>query len=100
MNAFHEQLAQISLAEILPKIEAPGSATSRRARPLLEAHLRSMGAVEQDLGQLAPLFLRWLDISGTMDPKPPRKAVVICCADHGVAAEGVSAYPQETTLEM
>ena len=35
-----------------------------------------------------------------MDPKPPRKAVVICCADHGVAAEGVSAYPQETTLEM
>ena len=45
MNAFHEQLAQISLAEILPKIEEPGSATSRRARPLLEAHLRSMGAV-------------------------------------------------------
>ena len=35
-----------------------------------------------------------------MDPKPPRKAVVICCADHGVAAEGVSAYSQETTLEM
>ena len=100
MNAFHEQLAQISLAEILPKIEAPGSATSRRARPLLEAHLRSMGAVEQDLGQLAPMLMRWLDICGTIDPGMPHKAVVICCADHGVAAEGISAYPQETTLEM
>lgn len=100
MNLLQDRLVDLSLEDVLNKIEAPGHAISREARPLLDAYLASMGATEEDLGQLAPLFLRWLDISGTMDPKPPRKAVVICCADHGVAAEGVSAYPQETTLEM
>ena len=100
MNLLQDRLVGLSLEDVLNKIEAPDHAISREARPLLDAYLASMEATEEDLGQLAPLFLRWLDISGTMDPKPPRKAVVICCADHGVAAEGVSAYPQETTLEM
>lgn len=100
MNLLQDRLVGLSLEDVLNKIETPGHAISREARPLLDAYLASMEATEEDLGQLAPLFLRWLDISGTMDPKPPRKAVVICCADHGVAAEGVSAYPQETTLEM
>ena len=100
MNLLQDRLVGLSLEDVLNKIEAPGHAISREARPLLDAYLASMEATEEDLGQLAPLFLRWLDISGTMDPKPPRKAVVICCADHGIAAEGVSAYPQETTLEM
>lgn len=100
MNLLQDRLAGLSLEDVLTRIEAPGHAISREARPLLDAYLASMGATAEDLGQLAPLFLRWLDISGTMDPKPPRKAVVICCADHGVAVEGVSAYPQETTLEM
>lgn len=100
MNLLQDRLVGLSLEDVLNKIEAPGHAISREARPLLDAYLASMEATVEDLGQLAPLFLRWLDINGTMDPKPPRKAVVICCADHGVAAEGVSAYPQETTLEM
>lgn len=100
MNLLLDRLAGFSLEDILTRIESPSHAISREARPLLAAYLASMGAKEEDLGQLAPLFLRWLDISGTMDPKTPRKAVIICCADHGVAAEGVSAYPQETTLEM
>lgn len=100
MNLFQDRLVGLSLEDVLNKIEAPGHAISREARPLFDAYLASMEATEEDLGQLAPLFLRWLDISGTMDPKPPRKAVVICCADHGIAVEGVSAYPQETTLEM
>lgn len=100
MNLLQDRLVGLSLEDVLNKIEAPDHAISREARPLLDAYLASMEATVEDLGQLAPLFLRWLDINGTMDPKPPRKAVVICCADHGVAAEGVSAYPQETTLEM
>ena len=29
-----------------------------------------------------------------------KKCTIICCADHGVAAEEVSAYPKETTAQM
>ena len=29
-----------------------------------------------------------------------RNCTIICCADHGVAEEGVSAYPQTTTAQM
>ena len=35
-----------------------------------------------------------------MRPEPLRAAVVVAAADHGVAAEGVSAYPQEVTRQM
>lgn len=33
-------------------------------------------------------------------PNVSKKAVVVMAADHGVAAEGVSAYPQEVTVQM
>ena len=52
------------------------------------------------LGGLRELLLRYLAITGNRHPAPPEKCTVICCADHGVAAEGVSAYPPETTLQM
>ena len=71
MNLLQDRLVGLSLEDVLNKIEAPGHAISREVRPLLDAYLASMGATEEDLGQLAPLFLRWLDISGTMDPITP-----------------------------
>jgi nicotinate-nucleotide--dimethylbenzimidazole phosphoribosyltransferase len=39
-------------------------------------------------------------ITGKARPSVKRKAVVIMAADHGVAAEGVSAYPAEVTPQM
>lgn len=97
MNAFQDRLGKISLKRLLPQITAPGTAVSKQARSLMAA---SQNGMEKGLGQLAPMLFHWLDICGMLDPRAPRKAVIICCADHGVAAEGVSAYPQETTLEM
>ena len=97
MNVFQDRLAALSLEEILPRITAPGTAVSMQARLRMASYLSGM---EKSLGGLAPMLFHWLDICNELDPRAPRKAVVICCADHGVAAEGVSAYPQETTLEM
>ena len=53
-----------------------------------------------DFGRLNDVLLRYIDITGERHPIPPQTSVVISCADHGVAAESVSAYPPETTLNM
>ncbi len=39
-------------------------------------------------------------MTGQARPKLQRKAVIVMAADHGVALEGVSAYPAEVTRQM
>jgi nicotinate-nucleotide--dimethylbenzimidazole phosphoribosyltransferase len=52
------------------------------------------------LGRLEDLSIRLAGMTGRLDP-PLRDAVVFTlAADHGVAAEGVSAYPREVTPQM
>jgi nicotinate-nucleotide--dimethylbenzimidazole phosphoribosyltransferase len=52
------------------------------------------------LGRLEELSVRVAGMTGQLDP-PLRDAVVFTlAADHGVAAEGVSAYPREVTPQM
>ena len=53
-----------------------------------------------DFGRLNDVLLRYINITDERHPAPPQTSVVISCADHGVAAESVSAYPPETTLNM
>ncbi|HZO62110.1 MAG TPA: nicotinate-nucleotide--dimethylbenzimidazole phosphoribosyltransferase, partial [Gaiellaceae bacterium] len=52
------------------------------------------------LGRLEELAVRLAAIRGTETPGGLRAAVVLAAADHGVAARGVSAYPQEVTRQM
>jgi nicotinate-nucleotide--dimethylbenzimidazole phosphoribosyltransferase len=54
----------------------------------------------RSLGRLEDLACRLAAIYRTADPAPPARAVVVMAADHGVAEEGVSAYPQEVTAQM
>jgi nicotinate-nucleotide--dimethylbenzimidazole phosphoribosyltransferase len=52
------------------------------------------------LGRLEELACQIAAIRGSLGAEPPRKAVVVMGADHGVAEESVSAYPQEVTAQM
>lgn len=52
------------------------------------------------LGRLEALSVQLAGITGRLDWLPNRRAVVVCAADHGVVAQGVSAYPQAVTAEM
>src|SRR5512134_787998 len=52
------------------------------------------------LGRLEELARRYVAITGQAAPHIGRKAVVVFAADHGVVAEGVSAYPQAVTAQM
>jgi nicotinate-nucleotide--dimethylbenzimidazole phosphoribosyltransferase len=52
------------------------------------------------LGRLEELSIQLAGIQGQVKPQVNRKAVIVMAADHGVAAEGTSAYPQEVTYQM
>ncbi len=52
------------------------------------------------LGQLEDLSIQLAAITGTLKPSLAHKAVIVMAGDHGVAREGVSAYPSEVTPQM
>jgi nicotinate-nucleotide--dimethylbenzimidazole phosphoribosyltransferase len=66
------------------------------ARRLLDAKTKPRGS----LGRLEELAIRIAGITGELDPRPLQPVIVVAAADHGVAVEGVSAYPQEVTRQM
>jgi NaMN:DMB phosphoribosyltransferase len=52
------------------------------------------------LGRLEEIVMRYGLARQQTDIVAPRKALFVFCADHGIAAEGVSAYPQDVTHQM
>ena len=52
------------------------------------------------LGQLETLAIRLAAMQGTPRPTLERVHIAVFAADHGVAAEGISAFPQAVTAEM
>lgn len=52
------------------------------------------------LGRLESLALQMGLIQGATKPRVERPAMIVFAGDHGIAAEGVSPYPQEVTAQM
>ena len=74
---------------------AVDEAAARAARERQDRLLKPRGS----LGRLEELAIWMAAVTGEPVPRL-RPLVVIAAADHGVAAEGVSAYPQEVTGQM
>ncbi len=60
----------------------------------------SLTKPQGSLGQLEELSVRLAGMTRKARPRFAQKAVIVLAADHGVAAEGVSAYPQAVTAQM
>lgn len=52
------------------------------------------------LGRLETLSVQLAGITGEPRPRMRHKVAIVMAADHGVVAEGVSAYPPEVTAQM
>ncbi|MDQ0338383.1 nicotinate-nucleotide--dimethylbenzimidazole phosphoribosyltransferase [Caldalkalibacillus uzonensis] len=52
------------------------------------------------LGRLEAIAVELAKITGHMKPQVSPPGIIVFAADHGIAAEGVSAYPQEVTAQM
>src|SRR2546430_10111898 len=66
----------------------------------VQARLDHLTKPRGSLGRLEELALRCALITGQERPQVNVKVLFVCCADHGVCAEGVSAYPREVTAQM
>jgi nicotinate-nucleotide--dimethylbenzimidazole phosphoribosyltransferase len=65
-----------------------------------ERHQLELTKPPKSLGRLEEIANRCAAIRGTLSPTADRPRIVVFAADHGVCAEGVSAYPQEVTAQM
>ncbi|MCC6446479.1 MAG: nicotinate-nucleotide--dimethylbenzimidazole phosphoribosyltransferase [Armatimonadetes bacterium] len=72
----------------------------RPAMEAAQARQNSLTKPPGSLGRLEEISIRVAGITGKARPCCDRAAVITMAGDHGIAAEGVSAYPQEVTGQM
>ena len=84
------------LEAIVSQIQPLDTRLAEQAQQRLDRLTKPPGS----LGRLEELARRYVAITGQATPHIGRKTVVIFAADHGVVAEGVSAYPQAVTAQM
>jgi nicotinate-nucleotide--dimethylbenzimidazole phosphoribosyltransferase len=88
--------ASSALNQVIGRITAADEEAIKRAEHRLDILTKPPGS----LGRLEALASRLAGISGTEQPAYGKRTVVVMAADHGVCQEGVSAFPQEVTLQM
>lgn len=54
----------------------------------------------RSLGRLEEIVVQLAGINGTPTPKIEDRYIIVMAGDHGVVRSGVSAYPQEVTVQM
>ena len=85
-----------ALERAVAAIAEPDAAAGREVQRRLDEKTKPRGS----LGGLERLAVQIASIQRTPTPALGRPVVVVCAADHGVAAEGVSAYPSSVTAQM
>ncbi|MCD4669247.1 MAG: nicotinate-nucleotide--dimethylbenzimidazole phosphoribosyltransferase, partial [Actinomycetia bacterium] len=84
------------LKDIVEKIQSPDPALLEAA----QAKLNDLTKPQGSLGRLEELAKQMVSITGNLSPVIDKKAVLVMAGDHGVVKDGVSAYPQEVTMQM
>lgn len=74
----------------------PDSNAQRHAEARQAVLTKPLGA----LGRLEEIAIRLAALQGTTTPDVEQVQITVFAGDHGIAAEGVSAFPQAVTAEM
>jgi nicotinate-nucleotide--dimethylbenzimidazole phosphoribosyltransferase len=84
------------LARTIAAIPHPNEELARATAQRLDAKTKPRGS----LGRVEDVAVRLASIRGEVPSGMLQPAIVVAAADHGVAIEGVSAYPREVTAQM
>jgi nicotinate-nucleotide--dimethylbenzimidazole phosphoribosyltransferase len=88
--------SQSVVSKIVAAIDLPSELWLTRARAQLDVLTKPPGS----LGMLEDIAAQMVSIRQVNFAEPLRKAVYVFAADHGITAEGVSAYRREVTRQM
>jgi len=86
----------MTLTQTCARITVPDEAIARETQRRLDNKTKP----RRSLGRLEDVACQVAAARGLALPPLPTKAVVVMAADHGVADEGVRAYPAEVTAQM
>ena len=86
----------IALHRLIASVVAPDERLADVARRRLDSLTKPRGS----LGRLEELAVRVVVITGNPRPRVDAPVIFTLAGDHGVATEGVSAYPQAVTAQM
>ncbi len=84
------------ISRTIALIGPPDEVAARAVRERLDSLTKPQGS----LGLLEELLVGLAAAQGSAPPRMERKVILTFAADHGVAGEGVSAYPKEVTAQM
>jgi nicotinate-nucleotide--dimethylbenzimidazole phosphoribosyltransferase len=84
------------LSSLISTIPPLDEAAMRAARARQDTLTKPRGS----LGRLEELSIQLAGIKADPFPSVKHKAIIVMAADHGVALEGVSAYPSDVTAQM
>lgn len=94
MNAAMNETADIDWLDL------PAARLNEHARDAAIARQAALTKPPGALGRLEEIAVRLAALQGTAKPNVRHVFITIFAGDHGVAAEGVSAFPQAATAEM
>ena len=86
----------LSLEQAVAAIRPPDAEAMSRAAARQATLTKPPGS----LGQLEEQSIRLGGMLRTEQPRIRGRAIIIAAADHGVVAQGVTAYPQDVTAQM
>jgi len=81
-------------------LSKPAALLHEASRQVAEERQAQLTKPPGSLGELESIAIRLAAMQGVTCPTLDRAQITVFAADHGVVAEGVSAFPQAVTLEM
>ena len=86
----------VEIGEVIGNIRGSAVELMPAAQHKIDLKTKPLGA----LGTIEDLAVRMAIIKGDLNPSADKKALLVFAGDHGVAEEGVSAFPAEVTPQM